>query len=129
MNLTLEELLVDLAVRSASEEISQFVQVFSIAKRSGGNISKIMETSAALIGQKITTRQEIAILLSGRRLEQNVMRIMPFGILWYIGFTYSGYFDSLYHNWQGIAIMTGCLGLYLAGYLLSEKIMKNLSVS
>ena len=126
INITLEELLMDLAERSDCEEISQFAQIFSIAKRSGGNLSEIISNSTELIGQRIDARQEVQTVLSGRRMEQKIMKCMPFGILLYIGMTYPGYFDGLYHNWQGTAIMTGCLVLYLAAVVLGDKIMQSI---
>lgn len=126
INITLEELLTDLAERSDCDEISQFAQVFSIAKRSGGNMSEIIYSSTELIGQRIDARQEIQTMLGGRRMEQNIMKCMPFAILFYIGITYRGYFDSLYHNWQGAVIMTGCLLLYLVAFVLGNKIMQGI---
>lgn len=128
INLTLEELLRDLAERSGSEDILQFAQVFAIAKKSGGNLPEIIQTTACMIGQRIEAKQEIVTLLSGRRMEQNVMKLMPFGILLYIGNSYPGYFDTLYHNWQGIAIMTACLGVYLAAYVLGNKILDKIAM-
>lgn len=126
INITLEELLMDLAKRSACDEINQFAQIFSIAKRSGGNLSEIIRSSTELIGQRIDTGQEIQTMLSGKRMEQSIMRCMPFGILIYISITYPGYFDSLYHNWQGVIIMTICLGIYLGAFILGDKIMQHI---
>ena len=128
INLTLEELLDDLAVRSGSDDILQFSQVFAIAKKSGGNLSEIIQTTAVMIGRRIDAKQEIVTLLSGRQMEQNIMKLMPFGILLYIGSSYPGYFDMLYHNWQGIAIMTACLALYLAAYVLGDKILQKIAL-
>lgn len=128
INLTLEELLGDLAIRSGSDDILQFSQVFAIAKRSGGNLSEIIQTTAVMIGKRIDAKQEIATLLSGREMEQNIMKLMPFGILLYIGSSYPGYFDMLYHNWQGIAVMTVCLGLYLAAYVMGDKILQKIAL-
>lgn len=126
INITLEEMLLDFAGRSGCDEINQFAQIFSIAKRSGGNLSEIIYDSTELIGQRIDARQEIQSILGGRKMEQNIMKCMPFGILFYISLTYPGYFDSLYHNWQGVAIMSGCLGVYLAGYVLGDKILQKI---
>lgn len=128
INITLEEQLADLAKRSGSEEIQQFAQIFAIAKRSGGSLPEIIRTSAEMIGQRVDTRQEMQTVLSGRRMEQNIMKVIPFGILTYIGITYPGYFDSLYHNWQGAAIMTGCLVLYLAAYVAGDRILAKIQV-
>lgn len=127
INITLEEQLLDLADRSGSEEISQFAKVFSIAKRSGGNLPEVISFSSGLIGEKIDARQEMQTLLSGRQMEQNIMKLMPFGVLLYIGISYPGYFDVLYHNWQGAAIMTGCLALYLSACVLGERILKKIA--
>lgn len=124
INITLEELLADLAQRSGSGEIRQFAQVFAIAKRSGGSLPEIIRSSVELIGQRIDTRQEIQVLLSGRRMEQTIMQGMPFGILAYVGMSCPGYFDSLYHNLKGIAVMTGCMVLYVSAYGLGERILK-----
>lgn len=127
INITLEEQLFELADRSGSEEIGQFAVVFSIAKRNGGNLSEIIGTTAELIGQKLDARQEMQTMLGGRQMEQAIMRLIPFGVLGYIGVSYPGYFDMLYHNWQGVAIMTGCLAIYLAAYALGEKIMNRIA--
>ena len=126
INITLEELLKDLADRSHSEELQQFAEVFVIAKRSGGNFAEIISSSAEIIGRQIEMRQEVQTLLSGRQMEQMVMKLMPFGILIYIGMTYPGYFDVLYHNLQGILIMTACLAVYLAAYAMSDRILKKI---
>lgn len=128
INITLEELLKDFAERSNSREIRQFSEVFSIAKRNGGSLPEIIYQTADMIGQKIDVKQEIQTLLSGRQMEQNIMKAMPFGILLYISITYPGYFDMLYHNWQGAAIMTACLVIYLAAYVLSDKILGKISL-
>lgn len=50
------------------------------------------------------------------------------GILLYVGNSYPGYFDPLYHNLEGIAIMSVCLGLYLAAVFMGEKIMRNIEL-
>lgn len=127
INLTLEEQLIDLAERSGSEDILQFAQVLAIAKRGGGRLSEIIRSSAELIGRRIDARQEIQTLLSGRRMEQNIMKLMPFGILAYIGSSYPGYFAPLYHNLQGVAVMTVCLAVYLAAYVLGDRILRRIA--
>lgn len=126
LNITLEEQLTDLAERSGSEEVEQFAVVFSVARRSGGNLPEIIYESARLIGRRVDARQEMRTLLSGRRMEQSIMQLMPFGMLLYVGISYPGYFDVLYHNLQGIVVMTVCLGIYLAAYALGERILRGI---
>lgn len=126
IHITLEEQLADLAERSGSEEVRQFVTVLTVARKSGGNLPGIIQEAAELIGQRVEARKELQVLLSGRRMEQNIMKLVPFGVLLYIGFSYPGYFDVLYHNIRGIAIMTVCIVIYLMAYLLGEHIMEGI---
>lgn len=127
INIVLEELLEDLAVRSDCEEITQFAQIFALVKRNGGNMAEVIRSAAYQIGQQIELKQEMQILLGGKKMELMIMKVMPFGILLYIDIGNRGYFDSLYHNLTGVAIMTGCLGVYLGAYLLGERIMKGIT--
>ena len=126
INISLEELLTDMAKRTECEDILQFARIFGLAKRNGGNMSEIIRSSAELIGKKIELRQEIQTLISGKKMELTIMRIMPFGILIYVELGNPGYFQILYHNLAGALVMTGCLFLYLAAYVLGEHVMNRL---
>lgn len=123
INLSLEELLLDFAKRSGCNEVEQFAKVFALAKRNGGNMAEIIRNAAMRIGKKIEIQKEVEIQLSGRRMELRVMKWIPFGILIYINISNPGYFDSLYHNFGGVALMTCCLLAYLAAVLLGEWIL------
>lgn len=127
LNIPITELLLDFAVRSGCEDILQFAQVQVIAKKNGGDLSKILQESADTIGRKIDAMQEIRTVLSGRRMEQKVMKLMPFGIIGYISFCYPGYFDALYGNLLGMAIMSVCLVIYLTAYLLGDHILTRIA--
>lgn len=126
LNITLEEMLADLGVRSGSEAITDFAKVFAIAKRYGGNMPEIISSAADTISLQIETAEEIESSLSGRRMELNIMRVMPFGILAYVGLTSPGYFDPLYGNLTGVLLMTGLLFIYLAGFVLGDKVLAGL---
>ena len=126
LNITLEELLTELGERSGSDAISDFARVFAIAKRYGGSMPEIISSAADTISLQIETREEIDASLSGRRMELNIMRIMPFGILAYVGLTSPGYFDPLYGNLTGTLLMSGLLLIYLAGFVIGDKILAGL---
>lgn len=123
INITLEELLTDIGLRSGSSDIGEFAQIFAQAKRSGGNMTEIIKNSAAQIGKRIELRQEIQVLLGGKQMEFMIMKLMPFGILLYVSMGSPGYFNPLYHNFSGIAVMTGCLVVYSGAYFLGESVM------
>lgn len=123
INITLEELLADIAGRSGCDDIGEFAQIFALAKRNGGNMTEIIRNSAGQIGKRIELRQEIQVLLGGKQMELMIMKLMPFGILLYVGMGNPGYFEPLYHNLFGIAVMTGCLAVYSGAYFLGESVM------
>lgn len=124
MNVPLEELLYDFAQRSALEDVSSFCQVFFFAKRSGGDFIGIIRATAERIGQKIELQRQLAADLAARRLESQIMNVVPLVILLYLNLTSPGYFDVLYGNISGVCIMSVCLIVYLAAYALSERMLE-----
>lgn len=123
-NIVLEKLLYDFAKRSHIQDILQFADVFMIAKRSGGNMTEILSETAETIEQKISVDKEIQVLVSSKKMEQKIMNVVPFMIIFYIDLTSKGFFDSLYHNLIGVVVMTVCLAIYLAAIMISGKLVK-----
>lgn len=123
-NIVLEKLLYDFGCRSRLQDIMQFAEIFLIAKRNGGSMTEILSVTADTIEQKTAVDKEIEVLLSSRKMEQKIMNVVPFFIIFYINLTSRGFFDVLYHNPAGILIMTICLAAYLAAYIISRKIVE-----
>ena len=123
-NIPLETLLAAMGQRRGLEEMQEFAEVFVIAKRNGGSIPVTIDAACSSISRRLAVEEEMETLLSARKLEQRVMNAMPFMIVWYVEISNPGYFDMLYGNLTGAALMTICLGVYLAAYALSEKIFE-----
>lgn len=123
-NIPLEALLAAMGQRRGLEEMQEFAEVFVIAKRNGGSIPVTIDAACSSISRRLAVEEEMETLLSARKLEQRVMNAMPFMIVWYVEISNPGYFDMLYGNLTGVALMTICLGVYLAAYVLSEKIFE-----
>ncbi len=122
-NKPLEVLLTEFAERSGQDEIRDFAAVFAIAKRSGGNMSSMIQNTAGIISEKIEVNREIQLLYAAKRMEQNIMNVVPAAIIGYVRITTPDYFDRMYHNAFGILIMTVCLAVYGGAFVLSRKIM------
>jgi len=123
-NQTVEEAIRHFAERSGLEEAEVFAEVFTVGKRSGGNLIEIMKDTARTISDTTETKRQIAAILASRRYEQKIMSVMPFAILVYLRIGCPGFLDPLYHNLTGILAATACLGIYLfAGYL-GERLLK-----
>lgn len=122
-NQNIEMLFGELADKLRIKEVKEFSEVLVVAKKYGGDLSKIIQNTSELIGERIEMNREIQTVISGKQGEQMVMNMMPMGIICYMNFTSPGYFDSLYHNVFGIATMTACCCLYVFAYLLAQKIL------
>ena len=123
-HISLEKLLTDFASRWEVEEISEFAQVFAIARRSGGNLPDILGRTAEIIQDRMEIDMEIDLLLSSRKYEQMIMQGVPFFIIFYLSLSTDGFFNVLYHNAGGVVFMTVCLALYLAAVAISDRIME-----
>lgn len=123
-NVSLEKLLLDLGERSGVEEIQDFVDIFCISKRSGGNLRGIIKQSAEITDKRMQVEEEIETMLASRALEQRILNAAPFFLLTYMQLVNPGFFDMLYHNPAGICVMTVCLVLYLTAAVMAEKIVK-----
>lgn len=123
LSVTLESLLEDFAERSGIEEISSFSQVLGFAKRSGGDYMKIFQNTVDKIGQKIEVKREIEVVIAAKRMEMNIMNLVPVGILFYVGITSPEFLRPLYGNWFGAGIMTVSLVVYGCAIKIGEKIV------
>lgn len=123
-NEQLEDVLLNLAKRSGIQDIRDFADIFQIAKRGGGNMQAIIANTAEVIGDKQAVRVEIDTIMSEKKLEQMIMRYIPFFIIIYISVTSKGYFEGLYHNILGQMIMTAALIVYGLACKLCDKILR-----
>ena len=105
MNIPIEEPLEDLAERTGMEDIYNFIDILSFAKRA----------------------REIDVAISAKKLEQKVMSVIPVVLLAYMKLTSAEYMSVLYGNVAGVLFMTVCLiayggAIHLAGKILQIKV-------
>lgn len=124
VSVPVEQLFLDLGKRCRVEDVQNFASVYSIAKRSGGNLSMILQKATRMIEDKIEVEQEIAVSVAAKKMEQSLMCMIPCGIIIYMQLASPGFLDSLYQNPLGIAVMTVCLLLYGAAFRMGRKIIE-----
>lgn len=123
VNRTVEDAFTDLAVRSGIEDIYNFAEVFITAKRTGGDLIKIIKATAKTIGDKIEIKREIYTMITAKRLESRIMNIIPLGIILYMWVFSPGFLEPLYHNITGVIVMGVALIGYVGAYAMSERII------
>jgi tight adherence protein B len=118
-----EVILSDFAKRADVEDITDFSEIFILAKRNGGDFNGIIRKTVNMMKEKDETEKEIQVILTGRKYEQKLMCIIPLGIILYLRISSGDFMSVLYHNGIGIAVMTLCLSVYIASYLISGKMI------
>lgn len=119
-----ELLLRGLAARHPFEEVKSFVDVFCTARASGGSLNAIIRSTAAQMAEVMDTRREIETALAAKVYEQKIMTVMPAAVLLYVRLGSGEFLEGLYHNPAGIGVMTVCLGIYLAAYLMGKRMVQ-----
>ncbi|MBP1756145.1 MAG: putative rane protein [Firmicutes bacterium] len=123
MNMTVEKALRELAIRSGIEDIKSFSEVFSTAKRTGGDLIHVIKLTAGIINDKIEVKREIITLITAKRFEANIMKGIPLFILIYLSVSSPGFLSPLYHNTFGVIAMTLLLLCYLGAFLMIDRIV------
>ena len=123
LQVPMEQILEGWSDRMKQEDVTNFVNVFVMARKSGGNMITIIRNTADQIREKLEVRSEIETMLAARKYEFKVMSAIPFGMIAYMKFSFPEFMDILYGNALGVGVMTVCLSVYVAAYILGEKIV------
>lgn len=118
----IESALKHFADRSHLEDIQSFTDVFLTCKRTGGNLVEVMKRTATVITEKLEITQEISVMVAQKRFESKVLVVAPIAIVAVLAFSSPDYMEPLYRG-SGILIMTVCLLLLGACFILTQKIM------
>lgn len=124
VHIPVEDLFLEMASATDSEDIHQFAVVLEILKNMGGNSVEILRNSMIRIQKKMETTEEIRTILSGKIYEKNLMLLMPFFLMIYLRVSNGSYLDMLYHTLPGRLVMTLALAGIIVCFYWSECIMK-----
>lgn len=123
LQVPMEKIMEEWAERVQQEDVRNFVNVFVMAKKSGGNMLGIMKSSAGQIRDKMEVRAEIETMLAARKYEFKIMSAIPFGMIAYMKVSFPEFMGVLYGNPTGIGVMSACLAIYFGAYMLGQRIV------
>ena len=118
----LEQTLDDFSKRAQIDDITQFVDVFIICKRSGGDLVKVIRRTSQTIGEKLEIQQEIAVMVAQKRYESRIMMAVPFIFLAFLSMTAPDYMAPLYQG-VGYVLLTVLLLLLAVCYWFMIRVM------
>lgn len=123
MNKPVEVLLETFAETSGLSDIMSLSEVFSIAKRTGGNLKEIIDRTVNVIREKAELLEEIRNMTAAKRYEQKIMTVLPFVVIIYIDMTQTDFLSIMYDQTIGRFVMSFCLVMFIISYFISKKIM------
>ncbi len=124
MNMPVEEILNEFASRTRDEEVQNFVTVFAMAKRSGGDMISIIRNAVYQIREKMAVKREIETMMSAKKFEFRIMSVIPFAMIVYLKWSFPDFMKVLYGNLVGVCVMTVCLAVYAGAYELGKRIVE-----
>ena len=81
ISIPVEKLLSQLGERTGVEDIQSFVNVYAIAKRTGGNLEQVLHNTAVRLRDKMEVMEEIEACIAAKKMEERIMGCMPCGII------------------------------------------------
>ncbi|MGN1165777.1 MAG: type II secretion system F family protein [Lachnospiraceae bacterium] len=124
IHIPVEQIFEEFAKRVGLEDVRNFSNIFSTAKRSGGDMIAIIKNTTKQIGDKIDVKREIDTILASKQYEFRVMSAIPYIMIGYMTISFPEFMTCLYYNLAGIGVMSLCLCIYLGAYALGVKLVK-----
>lgn len=124
VRIPVEQVLEELAGRTKDEEARNFATVCAMAKRSGGDMVGVIHRAVSRISQKIDIERQMDTLIAAKRLEFQIMSVIPIAMLGYMRLSFPEFMQVLYGNLAGIMFMSICLLAYLGAYVYGCKISR-----
>ena len=123
LNQPIEEVFYRFGQLTQVEDVMRFAQVLHIAKRTGGDLIAITRMTADRISEKMEVKREILVMIAGKQMEAQIMKMMPLAIILYFWVFSPGFLDPLY-RWEGRPVMAVLLLVYLAAAYWLDRISR-----
>ena len=124
LNVNEEKVFQDFAERTGLRNAVLFSRIFSVAKRTGGNMTEVIRNVTENIVIKENVKEEIEVSIAEKKLEQRIMTVIPIFLILYVKLMSPGFLDVMYESILGRVIMTVCVGLYAAAFIWGNKIIE-----
>lgn len=122
-NFNIEDLLVDFGTRSGIPDIENFANVFKVCYRKGGNIQEVTQSTHEILSQKMQIQQEIETTVSGSKMDQMIMIVMPIILIAMIK-VMSPEFAENFVSPSGLVATTIAIVMFVAAYVIGKKVME-----
>ena len=116
--------LMDLAMASGTEDVYDFVTIYSICKSTGASLIVALSKAASVIIDKMTIDREVQELVRRKKGEGMVIFLMPVAVILFLNIFAPDYISPLYETMAGRIIMTAVVGGAAGIYSMIQKIVR-----
>lgn len=123
MGMAVDDALRNFMKRMQMEDVDDFVNSVIIVRQKGGNLVDVMTNVTKMITDKLSMRREIDTLTTSKKMEANIMTILPIFLILTLSIFSSSYMQPLYESFVGkIFIVMGFASLTI-NYFVAKKIV------
>jgi len=122
-NTSVYDAIFNFAMRSHSEDIKNFASVLEITKTSGGETNKIIKRTARLITEKFEVKEDINLLLEGKKSEMRGLIFMPIFLILLLSITAKEYMAPVFSTNMGLVGTTVAIILIVIGQYIANRIL------
>ncbi|WP_455052948.1 type II secretion system F family protein [Mogibacterium sp.] len=112
----------DFAKRSGSEDIVDFMIIYSTCKTTGASLVDALNKAASVIIDKMTIENEIRTMANRKKNESIILFVMPFVVVLFLNLFSPEYIAPLYESYIGRVIMTMVVAADIFIYSVMQKI-------
>lgn len=121
-NIPIEDILKDFGVRSGSEDILSFANVFQVSYRKGGNIKDVIRNTHSILTDKMEIAEDIETMVTSNKTEQNIMVVMPILLIAVIKMM-SPEFAANFVTVTGLISSTISIVIFVAAYFIGRAVL------
>ena len=122
--ISMQEALMNLAMRVPSTDLRYFVVAVLIQRETGGNLSELLASISAIIRDRLKLMGQVRVLSAEGKMSAWVLSLLPFGAALAIQATYPAFLEVLYTDPSGRKMLVGAGVMMLCGIVVMRKIVR-----
>jgi len=124
MGSTIEDALMDVAVRMNNEDLKWTVTALSIQRNVGGSLATILSTTFTTVKERAEIRREVRTLSAEGKLSAYILMALPVGIFFFLFLTKKDYVSIFWSELAGLFLLGIIASSLTIGWIWIKKIIE-----
>lgn len=124
MGSTIEDALMDVAIRMNNEDLKWTVTALSIQRNVGGSLATILSTTFTTVKERAEIRREVRTLSAEGKLSAYILMALPVGIFFFLFLTKREYVSIFWSELAGILLLGIIATALTLGWIWIKKIIE-----